>query len=82
MDESLARMIAVIYAVAIPSVAGLIAYGMMLRDRRRRDALRNTEVDELRRAIEELQERLDFAERTLLQGRSRPAIEPKKSPVP
>lgn len=67
MDESLARLLMVIYAVAIPSVSGLVAYWMMLRDRRRRAADQSAELEGLRRAIEELQERLEFTERALTQ---------------
>ena len=82
MDESLARLLMVIYAVAIPSASGLIAYWMTIRERRRIAAAHASEFDELRRAVEDLQERLDFTERALTLGRSPVAIEKKeKTPV-
>lgn len=81
MDESLARLAAVVYAVLIPCAAGLLAYWMTLRERRRRGA-QASELDELRRAIEELQERVDFTERALTQGRPPAQVEKKvKTPV-
>lgn len=82
MDESLARLLMVIYAVLIPSASGLLAYWMTLRERRRIAATQTSELEQLRRAIEDLQERVDFTERTLTQGRGRGAIEPQtKTPV-
>ncbi len=78
MDESLARLLMLVYAVFIPSASGLIAYWMTLKERRRIASAQATDLDELRRAIGDLQERLDFAERALAQVRSQPAIEPKK----
>lgn len=77
MDEALARLLMVVYAVAIPSASGLLAYWMMLRDRRRRATEQTAELGELRRAIDELQERLDFTERALAQHRTTIAISPK-----
>jgi hypothetical protein len=77
MDESLANLLMVIYAVASPSASGLLAYWMTLRERRRRAAAHEADLDELRRSIEELQERLDFAERALGHGRTNMAIKPK-----
>ena len=77
MDESLARLLMVIYAVFIPSASALIAYWMTIRERRRMAAAQTSELDELRRALEELQERVDFTERALTQGRPPAAIEPK-----
>jgi hypothetical protein len=82
MDESLARLLMVIYAVLIPSASGLVAYWMTLRERRRVAAAQTSEFEQLRRAIEDLQERVDFTERALTQGRAPVAIEPKaKTPV-
>lgn len=80
MDESLARLLMVIYAVAIPSASGLIAYWMTLRERRRTTAAQDAQLGELRRAVEELQERLDFTERLLAQSRAGVPLGPGQAP--
>lgn len=81
MDESLARLLMVIYGVLIPSASALIAYWMTIRERRRLAAAQISELDELRRALEDLQERVDFTERALTQGRP-PAATERKAATP
>jgi hypothetical protein len=93
MDESLARLLAVVYAVFIPSAAGLIGYWMHLRSRRRLEkdhlaavAELQLQLDDYRSTlsaeISDLHERLDFAERMLVQKEGRPRIEhPDNTPV-
>ena len=79
MDESLARLLMVIYAVLIPSASALVAYWMTIRERRRIAAAQASEFDELRRALEDLQERVDFTERALTQGRLQATVEKKET---
>lgn len=89
MDESLARFLAVVYAVLIPSAAGLVAYWMHLRSKRQLAREHQTAMAELQQQLDELrddvtgqvtelQERVDFAERALAQERAARAINPPK----
>ncbi len=79
MDEPLAIMIATINTVFILSSAGVIAYWLRLRHLRHHLPKVTEQIEELQEAVaqlrnrlepqvEELQERLDFAERMLARG--------------
>lgn len=83
MEPPLAVMIAVINTVFILSGSGLIAYWLRLRHQRHQLPDVTEQIEELRTAVaqlradlepqmEELQERLDFAERVLTRGERPP----------
>jgi len=83
MEPPLAIMIATINTVFILSSAGVIAYWLRLRHQRHHLPKVTEQLEEMRDAIaqlrdrlepqvEELQERLDFAERMLTRGGGSP----------
>ena len=86
MDRAVSDIIIAVLSISILSSAALFGYWLSLRARReaRRERAIGTEQlqadleavrADLGAQIAELQERLDFAERLLAQGPSRPALE-------
>jgi hypothetical protein len=89
MDSHIADLLIVIFAVSIPSAAGIFAYWLRLRAQRLGREL-PSEVGELRAELEavradlgsqiaELHERVDFTERLLAQSRDHQQIQPPAS---
>jgi len=91
MTQAMMEMLAAMSAVTVICAGGLVGYWMTLRHRRRMAELQRggddlrAELDELRDEVvarlNELNERVDFAERLLIRGNAAPAERKHPTPV-